>query len=354
MRFLAAFVMIVLAATAAFVFIRNDGNTQASATPGAIVPSGPIQRCMNLGGALEAPNEGDWGYTIRARDLAMLRAEGFDTVRIPIKWSAHTATEPPYTIDPDFLARVDEIIRWSLANDLNIIIDVHHYDELADSPDAHIPRLYAIWDQLADHWRLMPESVIFELLNEPNGRMTNSRVDEMNADLLARIRLDNPNRWVIVGGAGWGHLEGLVKSDPPRDPRVITTFHFYSPFEFTHQGARWTNPPLPTGVDWGSDKDRREVARTFDAAVAFRERTGMPIFLGEFGVFAEIPAEKRALWTSVVRGEAEARGIGWCYWDWATGFPAYDLENERWLPRMYDALITPPPPVREQSLEPRP
>jgi len=48
-----------------------------------------------MGNALEADNEGDWGYKIQARHFQYIKQAGFDTVRIPIKWDAHTQTRPP-------------------------------------------------------------------------------------------------------------------------------------------------------------------------------------------------------------------------------------------------------------------
>ena len=42
---------------------------------------------------------------------AALKAAGFDSVRIPIKWSAHAAKTAPYTIDPAFMDRVDHVVR---------------------------------------------------------------------------------------------------------------------------------------------------------------------------------------------------------------------------------------------------
>ena len=86
-----------------------------------------IQRCINLGNALEAPNEGDWGFIIRQSDLETIAEAGFDTVRIPIRWSAHADTEFPYTIDRDFFARIDEVVGWALEAELQVIIDLHHY-----------------------------------------------------------------------------------------------------------------------------------------------------------------------------------------------------------------------------------
>ena len=81
---------------------------------------------MNLGSALEAYYEGEWGYTVRQADLVRLKEAGFDTVRLPIRWSAHAEETAPYPIDPEFLARVDEIVGWAEAIDLKIIVNVHH------------------------------------------------------------------------------------------------------------------------------------------------------------------------------------------------------------------------------------
>jgi endoglucanase len=114
----------------------------------------PVNRCINVGGALEAPREGDWfNYKIRERDLQTISQAGFDTVRIPIKWSAHALPNAPYTIDPAFFARIDEVITWSLQSGLNVIINVHHYDELYADPNRHEPRFDALWAQIAARYR---------------------------------------------------------------------------------------------------------------------------------------------------------------------------------------------------------
>ena len=62
-------------------------------------------RCINLGNTLEAPVEGEWGFIIAESDMQTIAAAGFDTVRIPIRWSVHAADEAPYTIDAEFFAR---------------------------------------------------------------------------------------------------------------------------------------------------------------------------------------------------------------------------------------------------------
>src|SRR5262245_62600536 len=102
-----------------------------------------LGRGLNLGNALEAPREGAWGVTLKAEYFKAIKDAGFDTVRLPVKWSAHAAADAPYTIDPKLAARVDWAVDQALANKLKIIVNVHHYSEIDADPDRHLPRLVA-------------------------------------------------------------------------------------------------------------------------------------------------------------------------------------------------------------------
>ncbi|MEL6324182.1 MAG: glycoside hydrolase family 5 protein [Pseudomonadota bacterium] len=313
---------------------------ESSANAEAEIPiaDAPISRCMNLGSALEAPSEGEWGYIVRRADLVRLAEAGFDTIRLPVRWSVHTAPEAPYTIDPSMLARVTEIVGWAEDIGLQIIVNVHHYDAMNEDPETHEPRLEAIWDQLSTHFVNAPQTVIFETINEPHTKMTTKRTDALNARLLGRLRQEHPDRWIILGTAFWGNLSALEESRPAYDPKVMLTYHDYSPFEFTHQGAGWTDQ-TETGIEWGSTKDLAEMMSELDKAVAVQERTRMPVFVGEFGVYQGVPVEQRALWTQSLRTGLEGRGLGWCYWDFAGSLNAYDVEREAWLPEIKAALL---------------
>ncbi|MEO1553030.1 MAG: glycoside hydrolase family 5 protein [Pseudomonadota bacterium] len=298
----------------------------------------PISRCMNLGSALEAPNEGEWGYIVRRADLVRLKDAGFDTVRLPVRWSVHTELVAPYMIDAAFLARVDEILGWAEEIGLQIIVNVHHYDALNEDPDSHEPRLEAIWDQLSTHFVDAPETVFFETINEPHTQMTTARTDVLNKRLLTRLRSEHPDRWIILGTAFWGNLSALEDSRPEYDPRVILTYHDYSPFEFTHQGAGWTDQ-TETGLRWGTQDDVEAMMRELDRALDVQIRTRMPVFVGEFGVYEEVPIEQRARWTRAMRTGLENRGLGWCHWDFAGSLKAYNVETEAWLPEIKSALL---------------
>lgn len=309
--------------------------SEASLTP---IADAPISRCMNLGSALEAPVEGEWGYTVRREDLVRLKDAGFDTVRLPVRWSVHTDLEPPYAIDPVLLARVDEIIAWAEQIGLQIIVNVHHYDLMNDDPDTHEPRLEAIWEHLSRYFIDAPGTVIFETINEPHTKMSTARTDALNRRLLEQLRQQHPDRWVILGTAFWGNLDALEESRPVYDAKVMLTYHDYSPFEFTHQGAGWTDQ-TETGIRWGSSRDLSNMMSELDSALAVQNRTRMPVFVGEFGVYQGVPVEQRALWTRTMRTGLEARGLSWCYWDFAGSLKVYDVDEETWLPEIKSALL---------------
>lgn len=305
----------------------------------AVILPPPVRKCVNMGGALEAPREGEWGYRIRAKDFALLKQSGFDTVRIPIKWSAHTATTAPYYIDSSFLRRVNQVINEASDAGLNVIINVHHYDEISEDADSHLPRLYAIWDQLIALFGSKPQNVMFEFLNEPHSSMSPRRVDEMNRVLLEKVRAVDPTRWVVLGGGDWGTLDGLLKTSPPKDDFTMVTFHYYSPFDFTHQGAPWAHKKIEIGQTWGTGEDRKSLAEDMSRAAKWRDKVGMPLLLGEFGVYIAVPDAERAAWSQAVRRSAENAGFGWCYWDFATSLGMYDQKSETFKPGMLPALI---------------
>lgn len=78
------------------------------------IPSVALQRGINLGNMLEAPNEGDWGLTVQEEYFDLIKEAGFDFVRLPVRWNTHAEEEWPYTIGPAFFTRVDDVLRWAL------------------------------------------------------------------------------------------------------------------------------------------------------------------------------------------------------------------------------------------------
>ncbi|HBI42357.1 MAG TPA: endoglucanase, partial [Planctomycetales bacterium] len=75
--------------------------------------------------------------------------------------------------------------------------------------------------------------------NEPHNKLTEAKWNEVIPPVLAEVRKTNPTRPVIVGPAMWNGIGSLRKLKLPDDPNLIVTVHYYSPFEFTHQGAEF-------------------------------------------------------------------------------------------------------------------
>jgi len=142
-----------------FAIVKNNNQNKKSKEPSLAFGESTLLRGVNIGNALDAPNPGEWGVTIRPEYFAVIRKGGFNTVRLPVRFSAHTSSKPPHSIEPGFLAEVDEAVFTGLNNDLIIILDVHHYDEIMTDPVGQEQRFLAIWDQLSKHYQSQPDNL---------------------------------------------------------------------------------------------------------------------------------------------------------------------------------------------------
>lgn len=322
--------------------IATPASAPAAQRPKAVTKDYfPVRRCMNMGNALESPVEGDWGYRIEAEHFRIISTAGFDTVRIPIKWSAHTSSVPPYQIDPVFMGRVQTVVAQAQGAGLGVIIDIHHYERLMENVRGETPRFLAMWDQIATQFKDAPANVYFEVINEPVAPMTMAQANKIFALAIPVIRKTNPTRPLIMGGDDWNSIDTLDSVVWPNDPYLVATFHDYGPYEFTHQGASWIEGAPRMGRTWGRKDDLKELTATYEVARRFQKRTGLPVLVGEFGVIDVIPAAERVRWMNIRRRTIEHAGMSWCAWDFAGAFKTYDLIRGDWFSGMKEALTSP-------------
>ena len=169
-----------------------------------------------------------------------------------------------------------------MSRGLVAIINAHHDDALYKEPAKHEARLQATWRQVATRYKDRPDSLYFELLNEPNGALTDEIWQEMFPKLLAIVRESNPKRAVIIGPGHWSNVDNLKAFQlPEADRMLIGTFHYYNPFHFTHQGTDWTaGSDAWRGETWtGTPAQREALKRDFEKARNMVDRSqsaGLP------------------------------------------------------------------------------
>ncbi|ONK11104.1 glycoside hydrolase family 5 protein [Streptomyces sp. MP131-18] len=298
-----------------------------------------LGRGINFGNALDALGGGS-ELPLDERYFDEVARAGIDTVRLPVRWSAHAEPAPPYAIDPAFFQRVDAGVRAALDRDLNVVVNVHHYHELCAAPDEHLPRFLALWQQIASHYADHCGRLCFELLNEPRGQLTAARWNAVLAQALAVVRDSNPERTVIIGSADMNDPGALPALAVPDDDHLIATVHYYAPFEFTHQGAGWVEGAEGwLGRMWGEPADENAVRDDLAEVAAWGRQQRLPLFIGEFGAFSRADMVSRARWTTFVRAEAERLGMSWAYWEFGTDFGAFDLQRSAWREPLRRALL---------------
>ena len=304
-----------------------------------------INRGINFGNALEAPKEGDWGVTIKEQYFNIAREAWFTSFRFPVCWSAHALTEKPYTIDPNFFARMDWVIFQAMQREVIVIVTMHHYNELYKDPAGHKERFLAIWKQIAEHYKDYPASVVFEPLNEPHDNMNADKWNKLLKDVLAVIRKSNSKRTVIFGPANYNDIHMLNTLELPKnDPNIIVTAHYYLPYEFTHQGAHWAaDSNAWLGTKWtGTDSEKQMITKDFNNAAAWAKKNNCLIFIGEFGANSKADMDSRVLWTKFVADTAIERGFSFAYWDFCGEyFGVYDLSTNSFRKPLLEALIPP-------------
>lgn len=322
---------------------QNDANQIITDPEYAFEINQDLGSGINLGNALEAPSEGDWGMVIEEEFIQLIRDAGFHSIRIPIRWNAHALTSPPYTIDPAFFERIDQVVEWAMERDLKVIINIHHYDELMELPQQHRERFLALWDQIATHYQSHNNHLLFELLNEPHTNLEPEIWNQYLVQAINVIRETNPGRTLVVGTAPWGGFWGLqFLTVPESDRNIIVTVHYYDPFEFTHQGAGWVGEQSDAwiGTTWvGTDEQKAAIDEDFDRVRDWAEEHNRPVHLGEFGAYEVAPLESREHWTQYVRSSAEERGFSWAYWEFGAGFGVYDRDEESWNTGLLKALL---------------
>jgi len=275
------------------------------------------------------------------RYFGMLREAGFQSVRINLHPFRHMDPAQDHKLSDSWWSVLDWAVENALESELMLILDMHEFGAMGNEPEANKERFLAFWRQVAEHFREAPDRVLFEVLNEPSRRLTAELWQQYCREALNIIRQSNPTRTVIIGPAEYNAINGLAQLELPADDRnLIVTVHYYSPMDFTHQGASWAGRKDKTGVEWlGTDEEKAAVRRDFEKAQTWARERERPLLLGEFGVYDAAPIESRVRYLEFVARCAEEMGWSWAYWQFDSDFLLYFVERDSWNKPVLRALI---------------
>jgi endoglucanase len=276
----------------------------------------------------------------KAGYFRMIKDAGFSNVRINLHPFRGMGRSDDNALPASWWETLDWATTNALQSGLMVILDLHEFGAMGTDPEANKPKFLAFWRQVSERFRGAPDTVLFEILNEPSRKLTAQMWNQYLGEALAIIRKTNPTRTVIIGPAGYNAIGQLDELKLPEEDRnLIVTVHYYSPMDFTHQGASWAGRTDKLGVEWkGADQEKAAVERDFAKAQTWAKEHNRPIFLGEFGVYDKAPMESRVRYLTFLVGAMERLGWNWAYWQFDSDFILYDVKNDKWIEPVRDAL----------------
>lgn len=311
----------------------------------------------NLGNTLEsAGGETGWGNPVTSKKMIdELKKAGFNTVRIPVRWD-EKYTDANYTIDTAYMARVETVVNYALANDMYAIVNIHHnkiQGEMSEANKANVINEGCIvWNEVADHFKDYSDKLIFETINEPRFEedWTGTTeyynvVNEYNSKVLSVMRAtggNNDKRLVMMptycAAADYEKISAMVV---PNDDNVAVSIHAYSPYNFALNEAPGSQSTFGDADKIYLDKMFRLLDKTF-------KQKGIPIVMGEFGAIDKNNLQDRINFTKYYTQLASSYEIPCFWWDnsnsamtsKSNGFALFNRKTLKFVyPEIVDALF---------------
>lgn len=283
-------------------------------------------------------------------DLAKLRKMGFRHVRIAFDHSWLVDSANPSRANPQRAAELGDALQQVASHDLMAVVvmnaDNDYLKRLLNDP-ATLTAASAFWWSLSKQLsaRLPSSMLVFEVLNEPGNDDAAASLKVMQ-NLAGAVRDAAPAYTIAVAGHKYSSIDELLALQPFQDQNLVYTFHFYEPFNFTHQGATWGWPmwakfhgfPYPSSVEalapvlptldasarsdaaWYGQQgwNRAKLATLLDRVAEWKNKNKVPVWCGEFGVVKTYaPPGSREAWLRDSRELMEARGIAWTHFDFS-------------------------------------
>ena len=287
---------------------------------------------------------------ITKKDVANFASFGIDHVRLAFDQIVLEEFDNPFHYREDVFGHIDDFLGWAKEYGLNVILNLHKavgcycdcgdMKKLLDEPEYQ-DRFVALWLEFERRYHDKGREIVFELMNEITANES-TKWNALYKRTVGEIRKLNPDRLIMIGSACWNNVGMLKELEVLDDPNVVYTFHFYDPFEFTHQRGvlqpmnHYYNRdmPYPGDIEYYRDFQRtvngnnnayagdREMGRSFlwhrlSPALDFMKAHPDAILtLGEFGTIRSCPVEWRENWCRDVIDFCDENGIPFTIWNY--------------------------------------
>jgi endoglucanase len=319
-----------------------------------------------------------WGNPVATQALIQsIKAKGFDHIRIPFTVGHRFHhSDGDWDINEEWLERYNEVVQWAVDADLYVMVNLHHDNWLwlGRGPDSwngntnspQFRRFMHHWGDLAMIFHDMPDTVMFETINEPefndNGGNPSAenqrRLDVINQAAYDIIRAEPGNETRMIVIPTWKTNHSSQHSSATRDwikaqddPNLMATVHYYSEWVFSnHLGRTIFDEPLWT--DGGSFSARDAVDEFFEILDTYFISEGIGVSVGEWGLLG-YDNDTDARGANVLqRGEELkyyeymqykarlAHGISLSFWDNGSGINRHCPDYSWNVPRVGEMLTS--------------
>ena len=283
---------------------------------------------INLGNTLEACDnnvgiktntplsyETHWGQPKTTQAMIDgMKAAGFDTIRIPVAWMTNATHlyEGDYTIDADYMDRVEEVVRYARKAGMYVIIN-DHWDggwygmfgsESAETRALAMEAYKGMWQQIAERFCDYSDYLIFESANEELGgrfdensplycsdsvvtylndderyALTNE-INQTFVDVVRATGGNNATRFLLIAG----YSTDIDKTCDDRfqmpkdtaDSKLMVSVHYYDPWSYCGASS------AVSATKWGKVSDYEYMDQQLAKMTKFTE-AGYGVVIGEYG-----------------------------------------------------------------------
>ena len=347
-------------------------------------------------GQQDLSSETCWGqYVTKPELMKMMKNAGFGAIRVPVTWFNHTDMDG--NVNPDWMARVHEVVDYVINQGMYCIINVHH-DTGADSNNfkswikadeanytQNKARYEKLWQQIAEEFKDYGQRLLFESYNEMLDRLNSwcfasfaasgqynepvatsayNAINSYAQSFVTTVRAtggNNAQRNLIVntyaaanGYGTWStHLaEPLIMLNKPEGESDHIAFEVHA------------YPAIANNNK--SDRPIADIKKEVDGMISLLKTNlvakGAPVIFGEWGTsnvdaaetdYVKRPALMKQFCEYFVQ-QCKANGIATFYWSGLTDgasrlFPAFSQADlARWLLQAYHGSSY-NPTLRERS-----